>query len=74
MVRLLTAFAILIAIVGLLSITAIYFSFAAAYALQPLVGSLAYAFLIIGGIYLVFLIIIYYSVNDLSNDHLLDFW
>ena len=58
MVRLLTAFTILIAIVGLLSITAIYFSFAAAYALQPLVGSLAYAFLIVGGIYLVFLIII----------------
>jgi len=45
-VHLFTAIAILTAIVGLLSLTVIYFSFAVAYALQPLVGSLACAFLI----------------------------
>lgn len=58
MVHLFTAIAILTAIVGLLSLTVIYFSFAVAYALQPLVGSLACAFLIVGGIHLLLLFLI----------------
>ena len=72
-VRLFTAIAILTAIVGLLSLTAIYFSFAAAYALQPLVGSLAWAFLIVGGVYLLLLILIVLFRHQLIQRPLVKF-
>ena len=68
-VRLFTAIAILTAIVGLL----IYFSFAAAYALQPLVGSLACAFLIVGGVYLLLLILIVLFRHQLIQRPLVKF-
>ena len=61
------------AIVGLLSLTAIYFSFAAAYALQPLVGSLACAFLIVGGVYLLLLILIVLFRHQLIQRPLVKF-
>lgn len=72
-VRLFTAIAILTAIVGLLSLTAIYFSFAAAYALQPLIGSLACAFLIVGGVYLLLLILIVLFRHQLIQRPLVKF-
>jgi uncharacterized membrane protein len=55
-VRLLTAATIGIIIVVLLLLTLIYLSFAAAYALEPLTG-LGGAFCIIGGVYLLLLIL-----------------
>lgn len=57
-VHICTAIAIFFAIVGLFSLALIYFSFAAAYALQTLVGSLVYAFLLVGGSYILLLILI----------------
>jgi len=54
-VRLLTVFAILIVFCTILFISLIYLSFAAVYALQPLVGSFFGAYLIVGGLYLLIL-------------------
>ena len=50
-----------------------YFSFAAAYALQPLVGSLACAFLIVGGVYLLLLILIVLFRHQLIQRPLVKF-
>ena len=55
LVRLLTVLAIVVIVALLLIITLIYLSFAAAYALEPLMG-LAGAFSLIAGIYLLLLI------------------
>ena len=56
-VRLLTVITLVVFCIILL-ISFIYLSFAAVYALQPLVGSLALAFLIISGFYLLLLVIV----------------
>lgn len=55
-VRLLTVAVITMVVAVLLLLTLIYFSFAAAYALEPCVG-LAWAFCIVGGVYLLLLIV-----------------
>lgn len=55
-VRLLTVVAITAVIAVLLMLALIYLSFAAAYALEPLVG-VVWAFCIVGGVYLVALIV-----------------
>ena len=55
-VRLLTAIAIFFAITVLLLLVLIYLSFAAAYALEPIVG-LPWAFTIISGTYLLLLLL-----------------
>jgi len=55
-VRLLTVATITIVITVMLTLTLIYLSFAAAYALEPLTG-MAGAFCIIGGFYLLLLIL-----------------
>ena len=51
-VRLLTVITLVVVFCIILLISFIYLSFAAVYALQPLVGSLALAFLIVSGFYL----------------------
>ncbi|MCR5078013.1 MAG: phage holin family protein [Prevotella sp.] len=56
-VRLLTVIAVAAVFVTLFLISLIYFSFAAVYALQPLVGSFAVAFLIVSAAYLLVLIL-----------------
>ena len=56
-VRLLTVITVTVVLCLLLIIALIYFSFAAAYAIAPLVHSIATAFLIIGGFYLLLLVI-----------------
>ncbi|MGG6544894.1 UNVERIFIED_CONTAM: phage holin family protein [Prevotella sp. 15_C9] len=56
-VKLLTAIALLAVFVSLFFISLIYLSFAAVYAIEPLVGSLAMAYLLVGLIYVVFLIL-----------------
>lgn len=55
-VRLLTVITVTAVLCLLLVIALIYFSFAAAYAIAPLIHSIAGAFLIIGGVYLLLLI------------------
>ena len=55
-VRLLTVITIMVVFCTILLISLIYLSFAAAFALQTLVGSLIWAFLIVGGGYLLLLI------------------
>lgn len=55
-VRLLTVITVATVFCTTLFISLIYLSFAAVYALQPLVGSLIWAFLIVGGGYLLLLI------------------
>ena len=55
-VRLLTVITIMVVFCIILLISLIYLSFAAAFALQTLVGSLIWAFLIVGGGYLLLLI------------------
>ena len=55
-VRLLTVITIMVVFCTILLISLIYFSFAAVFALQTLVGSLIWAFLIVGGGYLLLLI------------------
>lgn len=55
-VRLLTVFAVVIVLALLVIIALIYFSFAAAYELAPVVNSIAGAFAIIGGVYVLLLI------------------
>lgn len=56
-VRLLTVLAIVTLLTLLLIITLIYFSFAAAFGLEPLTG-LPVAFCIVGGVYLLLLILL----------------
>ena len=56
-VRLLTVITVATVFCTTLFISLIYLSFAAVYALQPLVGSLIWAFLIVGGGYLLLLIV-----------------
>ena len=55
-VRLLTVITIMVVFCTILLISLIYLSFAAVFALQTLVGSLIWAFLIVGGGYLLLLI------------------
>lgn len=55
-VRLLAVITVATVFCTTLFISLIYLSFAAVYALQPLVGSLIWAFLIVGGGYLLLLI------------------
>ena len=57
-VRLLTVITLVVVFCIILLISFIYLSFAAVYALQPLVGSLSLAFLIVSGIYLLLLVIV----------------
>ena len=56
-VRLLTVITIVVVFCTILLISLIYFSFAAAFALQALVGSLMWAFLIVAGGYLLLLFV-----------------
>lgn len=56
-VRLLTVITVTAVLCLLLIISLIYFSFAAAYAIAPLIHSIAGAFSIIGGFYLLLLVI-----------------
>ena len=56
-VRLLTAITMSVVLVGLLVMTIIYLSFAAAYGLASLIGSTALAFCIVAGVYLFILIL-----------------
>ncbi len=56
-VRLITVITVVTVICAIMFISLIYLSFAAAYALQALVGSLTWAFLIVGGGYLLLLIL-----------------
>ena len=62
-VRLLTVITLVVVFCIILLISFIYLSFAAVYALQPLVGSLALAFLIVIGFYLLLLVILRESFN-----------
>lgn len=55
--RLLTVLTVVAVFCIILFISLIYLSFAAAYALQPLVGSFIGAFLLVGGFYLLMLIV-----------------
>lgn len=59
-VRLITAIAVTLTVVLFLLIILIYLSFAAAYALAPLVGT-PIAFCIVAGVYLLLFIIILYN-------------
>ena len=56
-VKLLTVLTVVAVFCIILFISLIYLSFAAAYALQPLVGSFIGAFLLVGGFYLLMLIV-----------------
>ena len=56
-VRLLTAITMSVVLMGLLVMTIIYLSFAAAYGLASLIGSTALAFCIVAGVYLFILIL-----------------
>lgn len=55
-VKILTAIALVSVFAGLLTISLIYLSFAAIYAMEPYIGSLAIAF-IVGFVYVVFIIL-----------------
>ena len=68
-VRLLTVITIMVVFCTILLISLIYLSFAAAFALQTLVGSLIWAFLIVGGGYLLLLFFFIYYVAVLLNAH-----
>ncbi|WP_077196388.1 phage holin family protein [Prevotella ihumii] len=57
-VRLLTVLILATVFVGTLTLALIYFSFAAAFALQQLVGSLVLGFLIVGSFYLFILVLL----------------
>ncbi|MDD7273169.1 MAG: phage holin family protein [Prevotella sp.] len=56
-VRLLTAMALIGIFVGLLTLSLIYVSFSAAHALQTVVGSLVWGYLIVGGAYFALLLL-----------------
>lgn len=56
-VRLMTVITVTAVLCLLLTLALIYFSFAAAYAMAPLVHSIAAGFLIVGGAYLLLLIV-----------------
>ena len=56
-VRLLTVFTMSIVLTALFAMATIYLSFAAAYALAPIVGSIALGFCIVAGIYLFILVL-----------------
>ena len=56
-VRLLTAITMTVVLLGLLVMTIIYLSFAAAYGLAGLIGSTSIAFCIVAGVYLFILIL-----------------
>ncbi|WP_277070604.1 phage holin family protein [Prevotella corporis] len=56
-VKILTAIALVSVFAGLLTISLIYLSFAAVYAMEPYIGSLAIAYLIVGFVYVVFIIL-----------------
>lgn len=72
-VRLLTVIALLAVFVGLLTISLIYFSFAAVYALEPYTGSLALSFAIVGCCYLVLLILFIFLRHRLVERPLVRF-
>lgn len=72
-VRLLTVITVVTVFCAILLISLIYFSFAAVYALQPLVGSLTWAFLIVGGSYLLLLIVFIMLRNVLITRPLVRF-
>ncbi len=56
-VRLLTAIAVVTVLSLLLVIALIYFSFAAVYAIAPQTGSMAIAFTIVGGAYIILILL-----------------